>query len=67
MTDNFDRNYWGDKIDLSRWGNECKRGIQYRDKGAPAIDGTAGQRRQLGGSRKARGRASDDYERKEQA
>ena len=67
MPDNFDREYWGDRIDISRWkgGNgECARGIQYREHGI-TIDGAPGAKRTLGGSRKARGSASADLERKE--
>lgn len=59
----WDRQYWGPAgPDILRWGHECARGIQYRDKGAPVDSGTAGVRRQLGGSRKHRGMASDDLQ-----
>ena len=58
----YDEEYWGPGgIDLSRWGFGCQRGLQYRDKGVDV--GGPGIRRQFGGSRKARGMASDAYER----
>jgi hypothetical protein len=57
----FDDLYWGPGgPDISKWGRELARGIQYRQTGAPVKAGTPGQRRQLGGSRKPRHMASDD-------
>lgn len=63
MSDNYDRAYWGPGgIDLSRWGNECKRGLRYADTGAPVASGTKGVERKISTGRKARGSASDDYD-----
>ncbi len=48
-----DEEYWGSGgVDVGRWGNECKRGLQYRDQGI--VHAGAGQRRTFGGGRKAR-------------
>jgi hypothetical protein len=62
MTDHFDRSYWGDRIDLSRWGSECRRGPAYKQVGAPAIDGQAGAVRKISTGRKSRGMASDGWD-----
>ena len=59
----YDEKYWGtDGIDLSRWGYECRRGLQYKDVGAPAKAGTPGQVRKISSGRKARGMASDGHQ-----
>jgi hypothetical protein len=56
----FDEKYWGPKgIDLSRWGNECRRGIRYIETGAPVQSGKAGQVRKISSGRKHRGMSSD--------
>jgi hypothetical protein len=49
MTDQpYDQEYWGPGgIDLSRWGNSCKRGAQYHVTGAPVASGTAGVVRKI--------------------
>jgi hypothetical protein len=47
----YDLNFWPGGVDLSRWGNECNRGLRYADTG------TAG--------RKERGSASDGYDRQQ--
>lgn len=53
----FDSSYWGPAgVNLSRWGNECRRGLQYHDHGVERAE--PGQRRGFGGGRKARGYAS---------
>jgi hypothetical protein len=59
----WDRGYWGDGYPspAARWGNECGRGIAYKNTGAVVTDGTANQRRSISSGRKARGMASDDY------
>ena len=62
----FDHSYWGPGgPDLSRWGAECSRGVQYKETGAAVASGTAGVRRTLTGGRKHRGSASDDIERRQ--
>jgi hypothetical protein len=67
MTDQpYDQEYWGPGgIDLSRWGNSCKRGAQYHVTGAPVASGTAGVVRKISTGRKTdkdgkRRLASDD-------
>jgi hypothetical protein len=56
----FDAKYWGPLgIDLSKWGNECRRGIRYIETGAPVASGKAGQVRKISSGRKHRGMASD--------
>lgn len=54
MTDQpYDQEYWGPGgIDLSRWGNSCKRGVQYHVTGAPVASGTAGVVRKISTGRK---------------
>lgn len=60
----FDKAYWGEGgVDLSRWGRQLARGINYQQTGAPVIAGTPGQVRKISTGRKARGKASDDYDR----
>lgn len=60
----FDRNYWGPGgIDISRWGWECRRGIAYASHGAPVASGTHGVVRKISTGRKARGMASEDFDR----
>jgi hypothetical protein len=61
----FDHNYWGNSIDISRWGRgEVCRGARYRDTG-PTTDGAANQRRSISAGRKARGSAANDLEKQE--
>ena len=55
----FDHQYWGPEGPKpSKWGAACGQGIRYEDHGL-VTDGQAGAVRKLGGSRKARGMASD--------
>jgi hypothetical protein len=61
MSDQFDRGYWGDKIDISRWGSACGRGVAYKDTGAPVASGTKAQVHKISTGRKSRGSSSDDY------
>lgn len=49
--------------DVSTWGKACGTGMAYRDNGT-VTDGQRGAVRKLGGSRKSRGMASDDFERR---
>jgi coproporphyrinogen III oxidase-like Fe-S oxidoreductase len=56
----FDKMYWGDRIDLNRWGSECRRGIQYHQISDFEASGP-GAIRKISTGRKARGMASDDY------
>jgi hypothetical protein len=58
----FDEKYWSQfgtppKVDVSRWGNECKRGCAYKNVGV-STDGAPNQRRTISSGRKARGYAS---------
>ena len=58
-----DEKFWGPGgVDVSRWGSACQRGIQYQDHG-PVTDGQRGAIRKISSGRKARGMASDSYER----
>ena len=58
----FDHDYWKDRIDLSRWGSECRRGLDYKTIGAPVRGGTHGVVRKIGaGRKKYRGMASDSF------
>ena len=58
-----DEQYWGPRgVDLSRWGSECRRGMQYKNHGTE-VSGHGAPRHTFGGGRKARGMASDSYER----
>jgi hypothetical protein len=47
----YDLNFWPGGVDLSRWGNECKRGLRYADT--------------VSTGRKERGSASDGYDRQQ--
>ena len=51
----YDLNFWPGGVDLSRWGNECKRGLRYADTGTAVASGR----------RKERGSASDGYDRQQ--
>ena len=69
MTDQpYDEKYWGPGgIDLSKWGNSCKRGLQYHQTGPPVAAGTPGVIRKISTGRKKgkdgkRALASDDYD-----
>jgi hypothetical protein len=46
-------------------GTSCARGVPYKETGAPVAAGTKGVRRNISSGRKARGSASDDFERAE--
>ena len=61
----FDLNFWPGGVDLSRWGNECKRGLRYADTGTAVASGTAGVVRKISTGRKERGSASDGYDRQQ--
>jgi hypothetical protein len=54
----YDLNFWPGGVDLSRWGNECKRGTAV-------ASGTAGVVRKISTGRKERGSASDGYDRQQ--
>lgn len=57
----WDRNYWGENgPDLSRWGHECARGLDYHRTGAAVASGTPGQVRKISVGRKTCSMASDD-------
>ncbi len=59
-----DEGYWPGGVDLSRWGNECKRGVPYQNRGTEvAGGGSPGHKISTG--RKERGSASDDYGRQQ--
>lgn len=59
----FDREYWGEKIDLNRWGKgECRRGLTYKSTGVEHAG--PGQRHTFSGGRKHRGLSSDDHQKK---
>jgi hypothetical protein len=59
----WDLSYWGPKgPDISRWGHECCRGIEYHQTGAPVASGTKGQVRKISTGRKKRHMSSDDYD-----
>lgn len=58
----WDRHYWGDNgPDISRWGHECRRGIEYHQTGAPVASGTKGQVRKISTGRKQRHLGSGDW------
>jgi hypothetical protein len=60
----YDLNFWPGGVDLSRWGNECKRGMPYQNRGTEvAGGGSPGHKISTG--RKERGLASDDYDRQQ--
>jgi coproporphyrinogen III oxidase-like Fe-S oxidoreductase len=66
MTDEpFDRRYWGDKIDISRWSYECARGINYHQTAGQIMPSGPGAIRKISTGRKARGSASDGYDRQQ--
>jgi len=50
---------------ISEWGNECARGLQYKDLGV--VLAGPNQRRTFSGGRKVRGMASDAYDRQNPA
>jgi hypothetical protein len=61
----WDLSYWGPKgPNISRWGHECRRGIQYHQTGAPVASGTKGQVRKISTGRKPRHLSSDDLKEK---
>lgn len=49
-----------DVNDISTWGPECQRGLNYVTTGAPTAAGTPGQVRKFSSGRKERGYASGD-------
>jgi hypothetical protein len=51
-------------LDISTWGNECSRGVPYKNTGV-TTDGAKNQRRSISSGRKARGSASGDLEKRE--
>ena len=57
----YDHRYWPNGVDIAgRWkGGSLGRGALYKTTGPPIPSGTPGVKRTLGGSRKARGMASD--------
>ena len=51
---------------VSTWGPFCGRGMGYATTGAPVASGTKGVVRKISTGRKARGSASDDFDRQEE-
>lgn len=59
-----DEQYWGPGgVDVSKWGRECQRGLQYKQQEGVIQSSGPGQRRTFGGGRKTRTLASDAYDR----
>jgi hypothetical protein len=58
----YDHSYWGPNgIDINRWKGTCRRGLDYKEMGAPVPAGSKGQVRKFSSGRKARTLASDTW------